>query len=56
MAGDPTPEHVLEALERGRLEPYYLFYGPDEFRLERALKRIREDFFLLSTTVQNTMR
>jgi len=44
MAGDLSPEDILGALEGGRLEPFYLFYGPGEFRLERVLERIREDF------------
>lgn len=42
MPGDLTPEYVLKQLEKGQLSPVYLFYGPNEFRLERALSRIRE--------------
>jgi len=44
MPGDLTPEYVLKQLEKGQLSPVYLFYGPNEFRLERALSRIRETF------------
>jgi len=44
MPGDLTPEYVLKQLEKGKLSPVYLFYGPNEFRLERALRRIRETF------------
>jgi DNA polymerase-3 subunit delta len=41
---DLQPESVLTALEKGKLAAYYLFYGPDEFRLEKVLDRIRNDF------------
>ena len=44
MPGDLTPEYVLKQLEKGQLSPCYLFYGPNEFRLERVLNRIRETF------------
>ena len=44
MPGDLTPEYVLKQLEKGQLSPFYLFYGPNEFRLERVLSRIRETF------------
>ncbi len=44
MAGDLSPEDLLDSLEKGRLAPFYLFHGPDEFRLERALERIRIEF------------
>jgi DNA polymerase-3 subunit delta len=44
MPGDLTPEYVLKQLEKGQLSPFYLFYGPNEFRLERVLNRIRETF------------
>lgn len=44
MPGDLTPEYVLKQLEKGQLSPVYLFYGPNEFRMERALSRIRETF------------
>ncbi len=44
MAGDLQPEEVLSQLKKGRLSPYYLFYGESLFRLEKALNRIRDDF------------
>ncbi len=44
MAGDLTPEYVLNQLQEGRLFPFYLFYGESEFRLEKVLRRIREEF------------
>jgi len=44
MGGDLQPETVLERLEAGRLDPFYLFYGPGEFRMERVLDRIRSEF------------
>ena len=42
MAGDLLPEDVLKSLEKGKLAPFYLFYGPGEFRLERVLDKIRK--------------
>jgi len=44
MAGDLKPEDVIKALERGKLAPFYLFYGPNEFILERVLGRIRNEY------------
>jgi DNA polymerase-3 subunit delta len=44
MSGDLQPEYVLQQLEKGKLAPFYLFYGESEFRLEQALSRIREAF------------
>ncbi len=44
MGGELTPEKVLGALQRGKLAPYYLFYGPGEFRLEKVLEKIRVGF------------
>ena len=44
MPGDLTPEYVLNQLEKGKLSPFYLFYGSNEFLLERVLSRIRETF------------
>ena len=44
MPGDLTPEYVLNQLEKGRLSPFYLLYGSNEFLLERVLSRIRETF------------
>jgi len=44
MARDLLPEDILKSLDKGKLTPIYLFYGPGEFRLERVLERIRQDF------------
>lgn len=44
MAGDITPEYVLGQLEKEQLFPFYLFYGPSEFRVERVLNRIRQSY------------
>lgn len=42
--GDLVPEDVLKSVQGGRPAPFYLFYGPSEFRLEKVLDRIRRDF------------
>ena len=44
MARELQPEDVLKSLEKGKLAPFYLFYGPGEFRLEKVLDKIRGDF------------
>jgi DNA polymerase-3 subunit delta len=44
MARDLPPEDLLKSLEKGQLAPFYLFYGPEEFRLEKVLDRIRNNF------------
>ena len=44
MARDLQPDDVLKSLEKSQLDPFYLFFGPSEFRLEKVLDRIREDF------------
>jgi DNA polymerase-3 subunit delta len=44
MAEDLRPESLLESLKRGQLAPFYLFYGPEVFRLEKTLDKIRADF------------
>ncbi len=44
MPAELTPEIVLNHLKRGGLGPVYLFYGPDDFLLEKVLKQIRETF------------
>ncbi|MBN2126302.1 MAG: DNA polymerase III subunit delta [Deltaproteobacteria bacterium] len=31
-------------MKKGRLAPFYLLYGPGEFRLENTLQRIREEY------------
>ncbi len=49
MAGDLPYEDLLKSLEKGKLAPFYLFYGPEEFSLEKVLDRIRNDFIPPST-------
>lgn len=44
MKGALLPEDILRSLKKGNLAPFYLFYGQDEFTLERVLARIREEF------------
>jgi len=44
MPVEIAPEAVLTHLKEGRLRPVYLFYGPDDFHLEKILKQIRETF------------
>jgi DNA polymerase-3 subunit delta len=41
MPADLKPEDVLKSLKKGRVEPFYLFYGPEEFRLEKTLDTVR---------------
>ena len=40
--GDLTPESVLNALNKGVLAPFYLFYGPEDFWLEITLDAIKK--------------
>jgi DNA polymerase-3 subunit delta len=44
MPGNLSPDYVLDQLKKGRLFPFYLFYGPNEFQLEKVLINIRETF------------
>lgn len=44
MPGDLPPERVLGSLEKGGLAPFYLFFGSDEFRLERVLGEIKRRY------------
>ena len=41
MARDQLPEDLLKAVREGRIAPVYLFHGPGEFRMEKALEAIR---------------
>lgn len=41
MAEALKPETVLDELEKGRVRPVYLFYGPDDFRIEHVLRRLQ---------------
>ena len=40
--GDLSPENVLNALGKGVLAPFYLFYGPEDFWLEITLDAIKK--------------
>ena len=44
MPGDLTPEAVLADLRKERIRPFYLLHGPSEFRLEKFLATLREEF------------
>jgi len=44
MPAEIAPQTVLTHLKEGRLAPLYLFYGPDDFNLEKTLRQIRETF------------
>ena len=44
MARDLHPDDVLDSLNKEQLAPFYLFYGNDEFRLERLLDKIRDNY------------
>lgn len=44
MAGDLPYEDILKSLEKGKLAPFYLFYGAEQFSLEKVLDKIRNDF------------
>ena len=44
MAQDLQPEDIFQALDKGELAPFYLFFGPDEFMMERVISRIREEY------------
>ena len=48
MTKNPLPEDVIKSLDKGPLGPFYLFYGPDEFRIERMIDDIRKRFILES--------
>jgi DNA polymerase-3 subunit delta len=41
MSDDLQPDDVLKAAKKGQPAPFYLFYGPGEFRMERVLKTLR---------------
>jgi DNA polymerase-3 subunit delta len=42
--GDLRPDDVIRVLGKGRLAPFYLFYGPGEFRMEKVLEKIRASY------------
>ena len=41
MSDDRQPDDVLKAAKKGQVAPFYLFYGPGEFRMERVLTALR---------------
>jgi DNA polymerase-3 subunit delta len=41
MAKDQRPEDLLKRVRQGHIAPVYLFHGPGEFRMEKALEAIR---------------
>ena len=41
MPEDRSPEELLKSLQKGRLAPVYLFYGPGEFRMEKVLDQLK---------------
>jgi DNA polymerase-3 subunit delta len=44
MMNDLSPDTILKSLERGELAPFYLFYGPGEFTLEKVVDKVRDRF------------
>jgi DNA polymerase-3 subunit delta len=44
MAKELRPEDVLRSLSKGKLDPVYMFYGLNEFLLERTLTKIRDSY------------
>ncbi|MBW2352152.1 MAG: DNA polymerase III subunit delta [Deltaproteobacteria bacterium] len=42
MPADLSPAQLVNLIRRGRLGMVYLFYGPDDFQIERVLGLIRE--------------
>ena len=44
MPVEIAPETVLKHLQKGRLNPIYLFHGPGDFLLDKILKKVRETF------------
>ncbi|MBW1799277.1 MAG: DNA polymerase III subunit delta [Deltaproteobacteria bacterium] len=48
MSKNSLPEDLIKSLDKGQLGPFYLFYGPDEFRIERMIDTIRKRFTLES--------
>lgn len=44
MTGVMRPESVSKSLEEGHPAPFYLFYGPGEFRMEKLLEKIKASF------------
>ena len=41
MSDDLQPDDVLKAAKKEQVAPFYLFYGPGEFRMERVLAALK---------------
>ena len=41
MPKDLFADDVIKSLQKGKLGPLYLFYGPGEFQMEKLLDRIK---------------
>ena len=41
MVGDPVPAQIEKEMKEGRLAPFYLFYGSNEFMVERVLEKLK---------------
>ena len=41
MSDNLQPDDVLKAAKKGQVAPFYLFYGPGEFRMERVLATLK---------------
>ena len=44
MPQELRPEDIIKSLDRGKLAPFYLFYGPNKFLLERTLSKIKDNY------------
>jgi DNA polymerase III subunit delta len=42
MVRDPAPAEIEREIKQGRLAPFYLFHGANEFTLEKTLERLKE--------------
>lgn len=42
MPRDLAPTQLEQAMKKGQMGPYYLFHGPNEFLIERALDDLKE--------------
>ena len=51
---DLTAENILISLDKGVAAPFYLFYGPEEFRIELTLDRIKKDLIPESVKAFNS--
>lgn len=42
MVRDPVPAEIEKEIKQGRIAPFYLFYGANEFEIEKSLERLKE--------------